>query len=80
MLKCDRRTIHHMIKSGRLNAINLSVRKTRVLKNDIDLMLIDPVHETDIQKEAQVVEKRPPIKECYTVGQILAKYSVAEVT
>ena len=80
MLKCDRRTVHHMIKSGRLNAINLSIRKTRILKKDLDGMYTNQIQQVDIRNEAQVEDKRPPIKDCYTVGQILAKYSLAEVT
>ncbi|WDF46082.1 helix-turn-helix domain-containing protein [Chryseobacterium sp. KACC 21268] len=80
MLKCDRRTVHHMIKSGRLNAINLSIRKTRILKKDLDGMFSNQIQEVDIHNEVQVEDKRPPIKDCYTVGQILAKYSLAEVT
>lgn len=80
MLKCDSRTVHYMIKSGRLNAINLSIRKTRILKKDLDGMFTNQIQRVDIRNEAQVEEKRPPIKDCYTVGQILAKYSLAEVT
>lgn len=80
MLKCDRRTIHYMIKSGRLNATNLSVRKTRILKKDLDGMFTNQIQEVDIRNEVKVEDKRPPIKDCYTVGQILAKYSLAEVT
>jgi len=80
MLKCDRRTVHHMIKSGRLNAINLSIRKTRILKKDLDGMFTNQIQEVDIRNEVQVEDKRPPLKDCYTVGQILAKYSLAEVT
>lgn len=80
MLKCDSRTVHHMIKSGRLNAINLSVRKTRILKKDLDGLFTNQIQEVDIRNEVQLEYKRPPIKDCYTVGQILAKYSLAEVT
>ena len=80
MLKCDRRTVHYMVKSGRLNAINLSVRKTRILKKDLDGMFTNQIQEVDIRNEVQLEDKRPPIKDCYTVGQILAKYSLAEVT
>lgn len=80
MLKCDRRTVHHMIRSGRLNAINLSIRKTRILKKDLDGMFTNQIQQVDIRNEAQIEDKRPPIKDCYTVGQILAKYSLAEVT
>lgn len=80
MLKCDRRTVHHMIKSGRLNAINLSIRKTRILKKDLDGMFTNQIQEVDIRNEVQAEDKRPPIKDCYTVGQILGKYRLAEAT
>ena len=80
MLQCDRRTIHHMIKSGRLNAINLSIRKTRILKKDLDGIFTNQIQQVDIRNKVQVEDKCPPIKDCYTIGQILAKYSLAEVT
>ncbi|WP_172279480.1 helix-turn-helix domain-containing protein [Chryseobacterium sp. LAM-KRS1] len=34
LLKCDRRTIYRLIKSGRLASGNLSIRRTRILKKD----------------------------------------------
>jgi len=80
MLKCDRRTVHHMIKSGRLNAINLSIRKTRILKKDLDGMFLNHVSKDIPKQQLSVQKNRPPLKDCYTVGQILAKYSLAEVT
>ncbi|MBW8523869.1 helix-turn-helix domain-containing protein [Chryseobacterium chendengshani] len=80
LLKCDRRTVHNMIKLGRLNAINLSTRKTRVLKKDLDGMFLNPIREVNTQQPLPNQDKRPPLKDCYTVGQILAKYSLAEVT
>lgn len=80
LLKCDRRTVHNMIKLGRLNAINLSTRKTRVLKKDLDGMFLNPITEVNTKQPLPDQDKRPALKDCYTVGQILAKYSLSEVT
>ena len=80
MLKCDRRTIHLMIKEGRLNAINLSVRKTRILKKDLDGMFSICESRSTIYQEPIILDKLPNLKDCYTVGQILAEYNIAEVT
>lgn len=36
LLKCSVKMIYDLINSGRLKAINLSIRKTRISRNDID--------------------------------------------
>lgn len=69
LLKCDRRTVHNMIKLGRLNAINLSTRKTRVLRKDLDGMFLPPpLKEDNKQPSLPDQDKRPALKDCYTVG------------
>ncbi|WEK71447.1 MAG: helix-turn-helix domain-containing protein [Candidatus Chryseobacterium colombiense] len=42
LLKCSSRMIYSLINTGRLNAINLSVRKTRIRRVDVDQIFSDP--------------------------------------
>jgi len=41
LLQCSSRMIYFLINTGRLNAINLSIRKTRIKKLDIDHIFSD---------------------------------------
>lgn len=77
MLKCDARTIYNMVHSGRINSINLSVRKTRILKKDIDSLFLVP--ENLIQE--QLLIPKPNFKrDCLSIGEILKKYNLHEKT
>lgn len=80
LLKCDRRTVYRLIKSGRLPAGNLSIRRTRILKKDIDALFV-------IQKESgqsNTIQEEDlewtPLKDCYTIGQILKEYKLSEMS
>ena len=80
MLKCDPRTVYDMVNSGRLNAINLSLRKIRILKKDLDAIFSDPANLITERSNALGSNKRPSLKNCYTIGEILSNYSLAEKT
>ncbi|MFS4429367.1 helix-turn-helix domain-containing protein [Chryseobacterium sp. S90] len=80
LLKCDRRTVYNMLKNGMLPSANLSIRKTRILKKDIDAlfeMLEKP--EQPFIFERTVVEKIP-LKDCYTIGQIQKQFNISETS
>lgn len=82
LLKCDCRTIYFMVKSKRLPAINLSERKTRILKKDIDALFEAPqtikttIQEVTIHKSIE----ETPLKECFTIGQIQSEYNLSETS
>lgn len=80
LLKCDRRTVYRLIKSGRLPAANLSIRRIRILKKDIDALFV-------IQKESiqsnNTTEKDlewTSLKDCMSIGQILKEYNLSETS
>jgi excisionase family DNA binding protein len=79
-LQCDPRTIYDMIREGRLNAINLSVRKIRVMKKDVDALFCNQSHTNPPQNVSVAINKQPAVKDCYTMGEILSKYGLAEAT
>jgi len=68
MLKCDPRTIYNMISIGRLEAINLFVRKIRILKKGIDNLFTDPINLEEVRNRNSYINKRPPLKDCYSIG------------
>ncbi|MDP9960546.1 helix-turn-helix domain-containing protein [Chryseobacterium lathyri] len=82
LLKCDCRTIYFMVKSKRLPAINLSQRKTRILKKDIDALfetshtIKTPIQEVTIHKSIE----ETPLKDCFTIGQIQSEYNLSETS
>jgi len=63
LLRASDKMIYHLINIGKLNAVNLSKRKTLVYRRDIDkLFELPPV--------VQLKElKPPPISECYNMGE-----------
>lgn len=72
LLRASDKMIYHLINIGRLNAVNLSKRKTLVYRRDIDkLFELPPV--------VQLKElKPPPISECYTIGEAQKKFNISE--
>jgi len=77
-LKCDPRTIYDMIRDGRLNAINLSDRKIRVMKKDVDALFCNQSRINNEQNVSIDANKQPAVKDCYTIGEILSRYDIAE--
>lgn len=80
LLKCDRRTVYRLIKSGRLPAGNLSIRRIRILKKDIDALFV--IQKDSIQKTVNADEELEytPLKDCYTIGQILKEYNLSQMS
>ena len=72
LLKASDKMIYHLINIGKLNAINLSKRKTLVYRMDIDkLFELPPV--------VQLKElKPPPISECYNMSEAQQKFNISE--
>jgi hypothetical protein len=72
LLKASDKMIYHLINIGRLNAVNLSKRKTLVYRKDIDNLFELPL-------VVQLKElKPPPISECYTMGEAQKIFNVSE--
>jgi excisionase family DNA binding protein len=80
LLKCDRRTVYRLIKSGRLAAGNLSLRRIRILKKDIDALFViqrEPIKNNDISNSDL---SNIPLKDCFNIGQILEEYKLSETS
>jgi len=73
LLGASEKMIYTMIRSGRLNAVNLSKRKTTVYRKDIDKLF-----ELPIKKAEQ--ETKPAIADCYHMGEAQEVFRVSEST
>lgn len=80
LLKCDKRTVYRMVKSGSIPAANLSIRKIRLLKKDIDALFeIKPKVDQKPTEDLENLEWTP-LKDCFTIGQIQKEYSISETS
>lgn len=80
MLKCDKRTIYNMISVGKLEAVNLSIRKIRILKKSIDDLFVETINIEEVRNRNHSIAKCPPTKDCYTIGQLLADFKLSDYT
>lgn len=78
LLKCGKRTIYRLIDTGRLRATNLSIRRTRILKQDIDALFkitdqsVIPIDERKFDPD------KIQLKNCLTINQILSEYNISD--
>jgi predicted DNA-binding protein (UPF0251 family) len=75
LLGVSRNLIYHLINTGKLKAYNLSIRKTIVLKKDIDLLFQTGAL---IIMPKSKLSKMPKIDDCYNMGEIHAKFEISE--
>jgi len=71
LLGASDKIVYALIHSGKLNAINLSKRKTIVARKDVDQLFALP--ERTEQKKA-----RPNIEDCYHMGQAQTLFNISE--
>ena len=71
----SKKTMHRLIKSGKIPAVNLGERLTRVSRAHIEAMFpaieipeppVTPIYKTDYKPE-----------ECYTIGEISEKFGIS---
>ncbi len=76
LLNVSVRSAYYYIQSGRINAVNLGQRITRVKRSGIDKLFEQPQPVTP-QPEQML---RFEVADCYTISEVLAKYSISEKT
>ena len=87
IINCSRQNVYKLIKSGKLKATNLLIKKTLVKRSDIDKLfsnnsdvsdieLIPKQQKIDLQKWAQAGFFK--ITDCYTLTEIKNKYGISE--
>ncbi len=73
LLGCSNRTIYRLIRNGKLHAVNLSERMTRIKRSELNKLWEEPreilLHQSPVTLK---------IAECYTVTEIQKRYGVSE--
>jgi excisionase family DNA binding protein len=73
LLNCSVRSVYYYIESGTIRATNLGQRITRVKRSEIDKLFEQPQTE---QRKPET--KQYEITDCYTINEVLGKYSISE--
>ena len=76
LLNCSIRSVYYSIESGTISAVNLGQRMTRVKRSEIDQLFQN--NSTPLPIETEKVHYET--KDCYTLKEVLDKYSVSETT
>jgi len=77
LLHCNKQTIYNMIKSGKLLAANLQVKKTLIKRSEIDKFF----SLSEVKPFIECVKLKPKainIKDCYSVGEAIAVTGMSE--
>lgn len=75
LLNCSVRSVYYYIESGTIKATNLGQRITRVKRSEIDRLFEQPQTE-----QSKPETKHFEITDCYTISEVLEKYSISEKT
>jgi len=73
LLNCSLRSAYYYIENGTIKAVNLGQRITRVKRSEIDKLFEQPQTE-----QPKTETKQYEISECYTINEVLEKYSISE--
>lgn len=72
LLNCSVRLVYNYIESGKLKAVNLSQRMTRVKRSDLDQLFEQP----QPQKAPEPIQYK--IADCYKLTEVQNKYGISE--
>ena len=76
LLNSSAKTVYNLIELGRLNAVNLSQRKTLILRAQIDMLFEPVLSEVDLRSRPK--QKKIKISEAYHMAEIQLKYNISE--
>lgn len=75
LIGCSRQNVYKLIKTGKLKATNLLIKKTIIKRSDLDKLFEKPQPVYVIKKPLQI---EVDIKDCYTMTEIQEKYGISE--
>lgn len=80
LLGCAERSVHSMISSGRLKAVNLLQRKIRIHRAEVEVIFENPT--LLVIPKAEMTDLEQPLLEedCYSIGQIQQDYKINSST
>jgi excisionase family DNA binding protein len=70
LLNCSVRSTYYYIKTGKIRAVNLGQRLTRVKRSEIDKLFEQP-------EQPKPETKQFDISDCYTISEVIEKYSIS---
>ena len=73
----SKNTIHRLIRAGKIPAVNLGQRLTRISRTHIEAMFTAVAVPEEKPKEQQAVKLQYEPGECYTIGEVSEKYGVS---
>ena len=73
----SKNTIHRLIKAGKIPAVNLGERLTRISRTHIETMFTAVVIPEKKPQEQQPVKLQYEPSECYTIGEVSEKFGVS---
>ncbi|MFO8128587.1 MAG: helix-turn-helix domain-containing protein [Bacteroidales bacterium] len=73
LLNCSIRSAYYYIENGTIKAVNLGQRMTRVKRSEIDKLF-----EQSESVTPQPEQRKSDISGCYTINEVLEKYSISE--
>jgi len=87
LLNCSNRTIYRLIENGTIQSYNLNKRLTRIKRTDIDKLFVFISKESNLPQPIQISKPQPKqeikvfdLNDYYTIGEVIAKFKVAEAT
>lgn len=76
LLSCSIRTVYNYVDAGKLNAINLSERLTRIRRTDIDKLFEQPTPPPE--PKSPVNRQQIDMVDCCSLNEVKAKYSISD--
>jgi excisionase family DNA binding protein len=73
----SKNTIHRLVRAGKIPAINLGQRLTRISRTHIEVMFTAVALPEEKPKEQQAVKLQYEPDECYTIGEVSEKFGVS---
>jgi excisionase family DNA binding protein len=76
----SKNTIHRLIRAGKIPAVNLGQRLTRISRTHIEAMFTAIAITEEKPQEQQPVKLQYEPSECYTINEVSEKYGVSPST
>ncbi len=85
LIGCSRQNVYSLINTGKLKATNILLKKTIVMRSDLDELFTEPTERPIPERQKQelsdwVQAGAFDILDCYTLTEVQDKYNISETT
>lgn len=83
LMNCSRQNVYKLIKSGKVKATNILLKKTLIRRSELEQLINEPP-QPELIPAAQIQEletwktSQLDIAECYTLSEVQSKYGISE--